>query len=787
MYLLRRRFMLMLLMLMLMLLMLSIVLPLFSASPPSAHGQTSQHSIGRSAFRRVWQRQDAPIADDLAGTIAPEHEPNRSWTWGPHPITPVLREPMQQSPGGQRDVQYFDKSRMEINDPNANPDDMWYVTNGLLPIEMMQGRIQVSFDSFEEHSPAALSAIGDPDTFPRYADLADLYASPGTVSTDALNKPVTTLYQPDGSFATFDDYADHPATVLVEGGNGHGMPQGFLDFQESYGVIYDENGNPTRDQVYEPSFVFGHPVTPAYWVTSLVANKETMILFQVFERRVLTYNPTNPPAFRVEMGNVGQHYYQWRYGELGKTPVKAPAEPGGGGDTPPPPSTQSGEMTLFGMNTYITGQERIKQDGADGTAELTRLGREAGGEWAREELSWANIETTKKGEYHWKHYDTHIKMLADAGYNIMGIVLTTPGWARVGDCKSREGVTEEYWCPPGNAQDFGDFMGAIVERYDGDGNADAPGSPRVDAWQIWNEPSTRQTWPGSPTEYGNILAKGYAAAKAANPNAIVATGGVYLYDGMGTDPSDGLPFLNEAIAAVPAAAQSFDVLAIHPYMPTAAPDEPVIFSPISMWGRITTAQQWLSENASGRPLWISEVGWSTCEPSESGCNPDVSKSEDQQANYLVRTYAIALAKGVQHVNYFQLEDKFDGGTGRLWAKASVLDTKGTDYRKKLAYTAYRVMAEQLSGATFDGYGEHNTFTYEHNVQNPQDLYHLRFAKDNGEVVEVLWHNTAPQRVMLSPRSGYTAQVITRDGAATPLTAATEQLVGEQPLYVHYTP
>jgi hypothetical protein len=36
-------------------------------------------------------------------------------------------------------------------------------------------------------------------------------------------------------------------------------------------------------------------------------------LFQAFERRMLTYTPSNSPAFRVEMGNVGRHYYQWRY------------------------------------------------------------------------------------------------------------------------------------------------------------------------------------------------------------------------------------------------------------------------------------------------------------------------------------------------------------------------------------------------------------------------------------------------------------------------------------------
>ena len=40
----------------------------------------------------------------------------------------------------------------------------------------------------------------------------------------------------------------------------------------------------------------------------------TDVLIQAFERRVLTYTPANPRAFQVEMGNVGRHYYDWRYG-----------------------------------------------------------------------------------------------------------------------------------------------------------------------------------------------------------------------------------------------------------------------------------------------------------------------------------------------------------------------------------------------------------------------------------------------------------------------------------------
>ncbi|NJM07394.1 hypothetical protein HC891_16235 [Candidatus Gracilibacteria bacterium] len=56
----------------------------------------------------------------------------------------------------------------------------------------------------------------------------------------------------------------------------------------------------------------GYPISEPYWMRVQV-NGATFVLAQAFERRVLTYNPTNAPAWQVEMGNVGQHYYTWRY------------------------------------------------------------------------------------------------------------------------------------------------------------------------------------------------------------------------------------------------------------------------------------------------------------------------------------------------------------------------------------------------------------------------------------------------------------------------------------------
>lgn len=269
-----------------------IAVPAFAAQP-----------IGNAAFERVWNRQDLPVREQLS---------DRSWTWGPEPISELLREDFVDSPEGRRTVQYFDKSRMEITDPTADPNHPWYVTNGLLPIELMTGRMQMGYNQFQFRGPARISAIGDPDHFPTYADLLPLYQNPGAVNPNDLGKPATGLLNPDGSVTGFDGYADDPNTVLVQGPNNHGVARAFIDFQNQSGVVY-ENGRYVTEQVYDPLFVFGLPVTGAFWVNTMVGGEEKPILFQVFERRVLTYNPENPEDFQVEMGNVGQHYYQWRY------------------------------------------------------------------------------------------------------------------------------------------------------------------------------------------------------------------------------------------------------------------------------------------------------------------------------------------------------------------------------------------------------------------------------------------------------------------------------------------
>src|SRR3954470_19579902 len=95
-----------------------------SAAPAAPAAQTSSLPFADSAFENVWLRNDQPVAS---------HAASRTWTWGPAPLASGL-EPYADAPdaSGTRLVQYFDKSRMEINNPKLASSDKWFVTNGLL-------------------------------------------------------------------------------------------------------------------------------------------------------------------------------------------------------------------------------------------------------------------------------------------------------------------------------------------------------------------------------------------------------------------------------------------------------------------------------------------------------------------------------------------------------------------------------------------------------------------------------------------------------------------------------
>lgn len=246
-----------------------------------------------TAIRDLWRQVDGPVAANRAV--------GRSWLYGPD-LNHATDEEYSESPGGKRNVWYFDKVRLEITRPDGDAKSEWYVTSGHLPKELMTGRIQVGDSKFKEgRSPANLPVAGDSANNPN----APTYATFSKVAS--LNND---RRAPDRTGQTINEtlnaagvvWSGQPASVkyaLYDKTLGHNVADVFASTFKSL----------PRDWL----FIVGLPLSEPYWAKVKLAGVEKDVLIQVFERRVMTYTPSNPAEWRVEMGNVGLHYRLWRY------------------------------------------------------------------------------------------------------------------------------------------------------------------------------------------------------------------------------------------------------------------------------------------------------------------------------------------------------------------------------------------------------------------------------------------------------------------------------------------
>jgi polysaccharide biosynthesis protein PslG len=98
-----------------------------------------------------------------------------------------------------------------------------------------------------------------------------------------------------------------------ESATGHNIADVFWTFMNSSGPI-KVNGQYVNGEAVDWIYSIGLPITEPYWTRVKVGGVEKDVLIQIFERRALTYTPSNSAAFQVEMGNIGRHYAIWRYG-----------------------------------------------------------------------------------------------------------------------------------------------------------------------------------------------------------------------------------------------------------------------------------------------------------------------------------------------------------------------------------------------------------------------------------------------------------------------------------------
>lgn len=317
----------------------------------------------------------------------------------------------------------------------------------------------------------------------------------------------------------------------------------------------------------------------------------------------------------------------------------------------------------------------------------------------------------------WYSIDAVLGIAAEqhGGLNVIATLERVPTWA----APDRYGPLYPEHYPT-----MATFMGQVVERYDGDGYRDAPGSPIITYWELYNEPDRGSSsnpatrWGHNGDLYAFMLQTIYPAMKQANPNAQIVMGGL-AYDWFEED--DG-PFVRSFIDDVLLAGGCgyFDFMNFHsfPFYANRWTDN----QGAGVYEKTAAIRDKLAEYGCYRPIIITESGWMSDEP------PWNPSDFEEQARYVPRLFVQAIAADVDMLSWFMLHDPADN----YWDYGLV--TEDTPPQPKPSLEAYQTAQETLLGLSF-------TRRY-----TPEELNHPRMEmyefddSDQQRTVYVAWLN-----------------------------------------------
>jgi hypothetical protein len=279
----------------------------------------------------------------------------------------------------------------------------------------------------------------------------------------------------------------------------------------------------------------------------------------------------------------------------------------------------------YGMGAHLYYQDQGR---------ITRLTREAGFGWVKQQVRWSDVERTK-GQPDWSELDKIVDFSLKAPLNVMFSVVTAPAWSRAAG-----GVDG----PPDNLADFAVFMSQVATRYKG----------QVRAYEIWNEQNFSREWGGGQINAGayvEMLKVGYEAVKAADPNAIVISGA--LTPTGFTDPNvaiDDVLYMEQMYQYKDGMIKQYaDVIGAHAggynnppeTDPNTASTEQFRGHPSFYFRRVEQLRAVMEKygDASKR-MWLTEFGWSTVNQAP-GYEYGRFNTEQNQADYLVRAFNLA--------------------------------------------------------------------------------------------------------------------------------------------------
>lgn len=304
---------------------------------------------------------------------------------------------------------------------------------------------------------------------------------------------------------------------------------------------------------------------------------------------------------------------------------------------------------------------------------------------------WKDFEPHARGEYPSnevnlantiKVYDDAIRLLNAAGVKPLFVVTEAPAWAN---------GSADVNVPPTDVNDFADFL----KRFAAHNKAVGP----VAGYEVWNEPDENVFWHPGPdaTKYTAMLKAAYTAIKAGDPAATVVAG-----------PMTGNDYAWLENLYTAGAAGSFDVVAVHTDTSCLdrGPDEfyreDGRLARFTFLGYRTVHETMDAHGDGGKPIWMSELGWSSTNGGPASCTRGMwtgqkpsGVSEGNQAAFLAKAYScLANDPYVTQADWFTLRDT----TGESVDELNHYGLLRTDGTGKPALNAFKAVAQAGGGA-----------------------------------------------------------------------------------------
>jgi hypothetical protein len=315
-----------------------------------------------------------------------------------------------------------------------------------------------------------------------------------------------------------------------------------------------------------------------------------------------------------------------------------------------------------------------------------------------ESLNWKEIEK-KRGEFEWPQA-AHYNAYQDAGFQVLvyfddGVSKAVPSWT---SGLSKEEITGLY----------ADFCAKSAQHYSG----------MINDFEIINEPWGHM----GAQEYSDILQSACPKIKAANPDATLAA--VTGYSGPQVD------FIKKITQTD--AMDSMDVFTLHPYPRPACPEPSLI-------DMLQQTRGWLDDAGWAGPVWITEMGWTT--PGKQPLptripRPSIrNNTEFERALYMVRSYMISIANGVDRLYWF-----YFSGDNNFYYSYDMFECDSNDSVMKTV-PVYAAMTSRLKNYRFEKtLSEGNGDIYAYLFRNGTQRQIVAWNSGNTESGQFLRHS-----------------------------------------------